>query len=203
LPAKHGENFEQDIGDDCKCRRPPDDWVAEKINLTVVLAPEVDASSKDRPGGGARIPGVRLNETRVSLPHDFLEFPELAKEARATVIDLLDVFTELRMVVLLDVPDAVRQGAAFCAGDFLLLETPVWQFDFVRKQDTARHDMDEFELCLNGSESLLGRLTVRHGLDDLHSEHIVSITFEALVTISGNLLLPVCFGDWGPLVVRV
>jgi hypothetical protein len=128
----------------------------------VVAAPEVDTTTKDWPRSRARVPCVRVNETGVGSPHDLLQLPELAEETGVTVVDLFGIFLERRMLVALNVPDAVGKSAALCAGDFLLLEAPVRKLDFVREQYTAGHEVDKLELGLNSSQALLGFLTVRH-----------------------------------------
>lgn len=74
---------------------------------------------------------MRVDEASVGGPHDTLELPELAKEARVAVVDLFSVFLELGVLVALNVPDAVGESAALGAGDFLLFETPVRQLDLV------------------------------------------------------------------------
>lgn len=103
---------------------------------------------------------MRFDESSVGGPHDFLELPELAEEARVAVVDLLCVFLKLGMFVALDVPDAVGQSAALCASHFLLLKAPVGKLDLVREQNTASHDVDELELGLNGTDTVLSDFTI-------------------------------------------
>ena len=65
----------------------------------MVLAPEIDAATENRPRLGARVPGVRLDKPGIGLPHDDLELPELAEEAGVGVVDLLGIRTERVMLV--------------------------------------------------------------------------------------------------------
>lgn len=146
---------------------------------------------------------MRLDETSVCCPHDLLELPELAEETWVAVVDLFRILVKLRMDVALDVPDTVWQSATLGASDLLLFETPVGQFDLVREEHTASHDVNELELCLNSSQALLGVLAVRHGLDDLYAEQVVGVTLEALVSICGDLILPVSLSEWRTHIVRV
>jgi hypothetical protein len=119
------------------------------------------------------------------------------------VVHLLGIFLESRMLVALNVPDAVGESTLLCTGDFLLLETPVGEFDFVREQYTAGHEVDKLEFSLDSSQALLGFFAVRHGLDDLNAEQIVGITLEVRVSVGADFVLPVGFGDRWAVVVRV
>ena len=203
LPYQDRESLEDGVqGDGCG-GRPPNKRVANKVDLAVVAAPEVDTTAENWPRLRARVPRVRVDKTSVGSPHDALQLPELAKEARVAVVDLLGVFLELRVLVALDVPDTVGKSAALGASDFLLFETPVRQLDLVREQHTASHEVDELELGLDSAKTFLGLLAVRHGLDNLDAEEIVGITLEALVSVSAHLVLPVGFSDRRAVVVRV
>lgn len=57
--------------------------------------------------------------------------------------------------------------------------------------------MNELEFGLDCSDTLLRNSAIRHAWNDLDSKQVVGITFEAIVAISRNLLLPVCLRDWG------
>lgn len=50
LPSKNGNTLEEDPDDNCSGRSPPDDWVANEVNVAVVSAPEVDTTGQDGPG---------------------------------------------------------------------------------------------------------------------------------------------------------
>ncbi|THW59526.1 hypothetical protein D6D20_06439 [Aureobasidium pullulans] len=139
----------------------------------------------------------------VGGPHDLLELPEFAEEARVAVVDLLCILLELRVFVALNVPDTVGLSASLCASYLLLFEAPVGKLDLVREQNTASHDVNELELGLNGTDTVLGHLTVGQVLDDLNLEKIVCISLEAFITVCRNLVLPVSVGHWGTVVVRV
>lgn len=156
LPAQDGNALEDNPSKDSHRRRPPDDGVTEEVNLRVGLTPEVDTSAEDGPGLGAGIPGVGVGEAGVGLPHDLLQLPELSKEARAAVVDLFDVVTELRVLVVLDVPETVGERAAAGTSHLLLLRGPVRELHLVGEENAASHDVDETELGLDGSQTLLG-----------------------------------------------
>lgn len=131
LPSEDSQTFEDDIEKDGNSRRPPDKRVANEIDLTVILAPEVDATAQDGPGWGARIPSVRLDKTGIGVPHDLLQFPELTKETWIAIVDLFCSCAKLRMLVLLNIPDAIGKSTALRACYFLLLRCPIWKLDFV------------------------------------------------------------------------
>ena len=77
---------------------------------------------------------MRLSKASVGLPHDLLQFPELAEKPGVTVVDFLDLtIHHQRMDIALDVPDAVGQGTLPSAGNLLLLKAPVGKLDFVRE----------------------------------------------------------------------
>lgn len=203
LPSQNGETLECDVETDRSGAGPPDERISDEVDLAVVFTPEVDTSPEDWPGWRAGVPGVRFDETGVGSPHDPLQLPELAKEAWVAVIDLLGVFTKFRVNVGFNIPDAVGEGTAFGTGDFLLLETPVWKLDLVREESASGHDVDQSELGLNSAKALFGLLTVRHLLDNLNTEKIVGVSLETCVTICGDLILPVGFGDWWTDIMRV
>jgi hypothetical protein len=117
----------------------------------MVATPEVDTTAKDGPRSWARVPCVGVDETSVGGPHDLLQLPELAKETGVAVVHLLGIFLESRMLVALNVPDAVGESTLLCTRDFLLIKAPVGEFDFVREQYTAGHEVDKLELSLDGS----------------------------------------------------
>lgn len=137
---------------------------------------------------------MRFDQTGVGCPHDTLKLPELAEETRVAVVDLFGVLLELRMFVLLNIPEAVGDGAAFCASNLLLLETPVGELDLVREQSAASHEMDQSELCLDGANAFLGDSAFRHVLDNLDLEKVVGITLETLVSVCRDLVLPIGIG---------
>lgn len=91
LPSQSGNSLEQDVNGDCGRRRPPYQGISEKVDLTMVTAPEIDTTTEDRPRWRSRIPCVRLNQTRVGGPHHLLQFEKLTQEARIAVIDFLRV----------------------------------------------------------------------------------------------------------------
>ena len=203
LPSQDRESLEDCIEGNRCGRRPPDKRIADEVDLAVVAAPKVDTTAKNWPRLGTRVPRVRVNKTSVGGPHNTLELPELAEEARVAVIDLLSVFLELGVLVALNVPDTVGESAALGASNFLLFETPVRQLDLVREQHTAGHQVNELELGLNSAKTLLGLFAIRHGLDNFDAEEIVGVTFEALVSVCAHLVLPVCFSDRRAVVVGV
>jgi hypothetical protein len=49
LPSKNGNALDDDVEADQGSGAPPYHWVAKEVDLTVVLAPEVDTTTKDRP----------------------------------------------------------------------------------------------------------------------------------------------------------
>lgn len=120
LPPQDGDALEKGIDGNGQCRAPPNNRIAHEVHLAVVLAPEVDTALQNRPGRRPRIPGVRLHESGVRLPHDLLKLPELAKEARVVIIDLLGRLAQERVLVILNVPQAIRKSTTTSAGNFLL-----------------------------------------------------------------------------------
>lgn len=76
-------------------------------------------------------------------------------------------------------PDTVRLGRILITRNFLLIEAPVWQFDFVTEEIASSEDMSKLELCSQGSDSLL-RVAISIGLfrNDLHLEIVICITVE-------------------------
>lgn len=188
LPTEDGNTFDGNVKTDERRGGPPNDGIAEEIDLAVVLAPEVDTPTKDGPGWRARIPGVGFDKSGVSLPHDFLKLPEFSEKAWIAVIDLgrvrtkftrtkpghhgpnlthlLGVFLHKRMDVSFNVPDTIRESSALCAGHLLLFEAPVWKFDLVREEGAAGHQVYKSELRLYCPESLLCFGPVRHRFHD-------------------------------------
>jgi hypothetical protein len=144
---------------------------------------------------------VRFNKTSICVPHNLLQLPELAKETRISVIDLLGILSKLWVLVLFNIPDTVRKGSALGASNFLLLRRPIWKLDFVREEHTASHDVNKLELCLNCTNAFLGFFAIRHTLNNFNTEEIVSIPLKSLVTIRRNFILPFGFGDrWSDIV---
>src|SRR3569833_2163184 len=203
LPPQHGEALEDDVDGDGAGGGPPDERVAHQVDLAMVLAPEVDAAQEERPRARARVPGVRLDEAGVGLPHDLLELDELAEEARVAVVDHLGVGAERVVLVRLDVPHAVWQGAAPSAGHLQQHQNPHKQQHQEREEDAARHDVDQAELALDGPHALLRQLAERLLLDDLDAEEVVGVAVESLVAVGGDLVLPISLGDRGSDIVRV
>lgn len=146
---------------------------------------------------------MRFDEAGVSAPHDLVQFPELAKETGITVVDPLGILAELRVLVLLNVPDTVGEGSALRAGDFLLLVAPVWELDLVGEELAAGHSVDQLELSLDSAESLLCFDAIRKMLDDLDAEDIVRITLEILISIPRNFVLPIGLSNRRPDIMRV
>lgn len=107
------------------------------------------------------------------------------------------------MIILFDIPDTVGKSTALSTGNFLLLETPIWQLDLVGEKNTAGHDVDEFELALDGSQSLLCVFPIGHGFDDLDPEEIIGIALKALIAICSHFILPIGFCDRRSDIVRV
>lgn len=111
LGADKDEQPDGDVSADGKRACPPDDWVADQINLPMVLDPEVlrrandrvskgsnaidisrkthDTATHERPGRRPRIVRMPVRQTGVCVPHDGLKLKELGKEARLDVVDLL------------------------------------------------------------------------------------------------------------------
>lgn len=166
-------------------------------------APEVDTAAEDRPSLGARIPGMRLNKTGIRLPHDLLKLPELAEESRVAIVDLFGVSSELRMVVGLDVPKTVGEGAALGAGNLLLFRGPIRKLDLVGEKNTASHDVHQLELGVNGTKTFLSNAALRLLLNNLDTEKVVGISIEALIAISRDLVLPISLGNRGTNVMRM
>lgn len=160
LPSENSETLEDDINRNCQGGCPPDNWVADEVNLAVVLAPEVDAALEDWPGVRARVPGVRFDKSGVGVVHDLLQLPEFAKEARVSVVDLLCVGSQKGVLVLLHIPDAVWKSSSLSTSNLLLLRCPFRKLDLVGEKNTSSHNMNKLELCLDRSEALLGSLTI-------------------------------------------
>ncbi len=169
----------------------------------MLLTPEVNSTTEDRPRLWARIPGMRVQESSIRSPHHLLQLPELAQEAGLIIVDLLDIWTnELCVLVLLNVPDRVWTGTLLGTSNFLLLRCPFWEFDLVGEQRAAGHGVDESELGLDGPQVVLA-FTLRLLLDDLDAEIVVGITFEASISVSRNLILPLGLCHWWADVVGV
>lgn len=146
---------------------------------------------------------MRFDKSSVGAPHDLVEFPELPEEARVTVVHTFSILTELRVVILFNIPDAVGKGAALCAGDFLLLITPVRKFDFVREKNATSHSVDKLEFGLDGAETFLCFRALGEVFNNFNAEDIVRVTFKTLVSISRNLILPFCLCNRRPDIMRM
>lgn len=167
----------------------------------MATTPEVDTTTQKRPGLGARVPGVRVSETRVSPPHDLVKLPELAKETRLVVVDPFGVWAKVRAGIALNVPQTVWQGATTSTGHFLLFRCPFRKLDFVGEKNTVGHNVDESELSFDGSEPLLSSSALGLALDDFDTEVVVGIAIKALETISRYFILPFLLAHRGADVV--
>lgn len=78
LPSQKSNTLENGEDGDGDGGGPPDDRVANQVDLAVLLAPEVDTAAENWPGLWAGIPGVGVEESSIGGPHDLLELPELA-----------------------------------------------------------------------------------------------------------------------------
>lgn len=203
LPAKNRNTLEEKVNANGHRRGPPNEGVSEEVNLTVVFTPEVDTAEHSGPRRRARVPGMRLSQAGVGLPHHLLKFPELTKKSGVTVVDLLGVLRQHGVRIGFDVPHTVGQSTTPRTSNFLLVISPLGQLHLVGEQDAASHDVDQAELRLNSPKALLRLITVGHGLDDFNSEEVIGVTSKAVVTISGDLELPVNISDRRPLIVRV
>lgn len=146
---------------------------------------------------------MRFCEAGVGPPHNLLELPELAEETRVAVVDTLSTFIHLRMNIALNVPNTVGKSTSTGTCDLLLLKTPLGKFSLVREKDAACHDVNEPELRLNSSKTLLRLGPIRLCLHDLYAEQVISIALESSVTIGGDFVLPVSLSDRGTNVVGV
>ena len=203
LPPQQRQPLERNIQPHGRGRSPPDQGIADEVDLPIILAPEIDAAFEDGPGGRAGVPGVGLDEPGIRRPHDLLQFPEFAEEARVAVVDFLFAAGHLWMGVGFHIPDAVWEGPAAGAGDFLLFEAPVGELDFVAEEHAAGHEVHEFEFGLDGAEAGFGYAAVGEGFDDFQAEEVVGVAFEAFVAVGRDFVLPVCFRDGGAHVVGV
>lgn len=203
LPSENSNALEENPDDNGDGGCPPDDRVTKEVDLSVVLTPEVDTALEQRPRLRSRLPGVRVSQASVGLPHDLVQLPELAEETRVSVVDLFGILPELGMLVVLDVPQAVGHATLAGAGNFLLLRGPIRKLDLVGEESATSHDVNEAELGLNSANTLLGDGALGLFLDDLDTEEIVGITIEPFITIRGNLVLPLSLADRGTNIVRV
>lgn len=203
LPAENGDSLEEDPDGDGGGDGPPDNGVAEQVDLSVIAAPEVDAAAENGPRLGARVPGVGVGQTSVCLPHDLVKLDKLANETGLAVVDLFGIVAKLGVLVMLNVPETVGKTTALGAGDFLLLRGPVGELDLVGEEDTASHEMDKTELGLNGTEALLGGGAVREGLLNLDLEVVIGVAVEALITVGRDFVLPFSLAHWGADIVGV
>jgi len=195
LPPKDSEPLKQNIDDHCSRGTPPNEGVADQVNLGVVLAPEVNTAAEKRPGLGAGIPCVRLDKAGVCLPHNLLELPELSEETGVRVVHSLGTLAKRRVLILLNVPNTVGESTAFSASDFLLLRSPVRKLDLVREQNASGHNVNKSELGVNGADTLSRDTTFGLLLDDLDAEEVVGISVKAFVSVRRYLVLPVDFRD--------
>ena len=107
------------------------------------------------------------------------------------------------MLILFNVPNAVRKSPLLGACNFLLFRGPRRKLDLVGEQNTASHYVNELELGLDSSDTVLGFLTIGHLFDDLNTEVIIGIAFKALISVRRNLILPVSLGNGRSDIVRM
>ena len=116
LSSQDEESTNSDVGKDGESRRPPDERVADEVDLAMILDPavvdsisasevfvkggdaQVDPALEERPRARSRVVGVTVRQAGVRLPHDGLELGELAKEARLAVVDLLRAVRDWKAV---------------------------------------------------------------------------------------------------------
>jgi hypothetical protein len=202
LPSENRQTLDSNVQGNGSSGRPPNDWVTNKVDLTMVLTPEIDATAQDRPRSRAGIPRVRLNEASVCFPHYLLKLPEFAKETRSPIVDFLGIFANHWVLVGLDIPDAVWKCTSFGAGHFLLFETPFGKLDLVREKNAACHRVYKLELGLNGPQIILA-FAVRQRFYNLDAEKIVRVAFETFIAVCGDFLLPIDLANWRSLIMRV
>lgn len=109
-----------------------------------------NSAVKQWPLMGSRIVGMPIRQSRIRPPHDGLQLPELSKESWEPIVDRLRVRRHFKsssstgnmvrkvrltklVLIGLDEPERVGLDRILVTGHFLLLETPVWQLDFVRE----------------------------------------------------------------------
>lgn len=203
LPAEYCERLKGEVDGNGSGRGPPNYRVADEVDLTIIFTPKVDSTLQDRPARGTRVPSVRFDETGIGAPHDLIQFPELAKEARITVVDPLNIIAELGVFILFDVPNTVGERSALRAGDFLLFVTPFGKLDLVGKEEAAGHCVNELELGLDSAEPLLCFGAIREVLNDLEPEDVVRVTLEIFVSIRRNFILPFGLTNRWPDIMRM
>ena len=204
LPSQESDTLKDGKDGDCDGGRPPDDWVADEVDLTVLFAPEVDTTAENGPRLWARVPSVRVEETSVGGPHDFLELPELAEKTWVLVVYLLNICVlHSWMIVLLDVPDTVWKSSLLGTSDLLLLRSPLGKLDLVGEKSAASHDVNKSELGLDSTDGLFSEIALRFGLDNFNTEEVVGIAVESSITISGDLVLPLSLSHWWTNIVRM
>jgi len=120
-----------------------------------------------------------------------------------SVVDLFGTLTQSRVLITLDVPDAIWQSTTLGACDFLLLESPIWKLDLVREESAAGHNVNELELGLDRTQTFLCNSAVRQRLDDFYTEEVISVTVKAFVAVGRNFVLPFGLTDWWSDIVRV
>jgi hypothetical protein len=105
--------------------------------------------------------------------------------------------------IAFNVPNAIGEGAAPCASDFLLLKPPVRKLDFVGEEHTASHDVDKLELGLDSPKTLLSLCSVRLALDDFNAEEVIRIALKTFITIGRYLVLPISLCNGRANIVRM
>lgn len=169
----------------------------------MVSAPEVDTPKQRWPRRRTRVPVVGLSQASIGGPHHLLKLPEFAQEAGVSVIDLLCVFGQHGMRVRLDVPKTVGQATTSRTSHFLLTPAPFRKLHFMRKQNTACHEVNEPELSFNGPQSFLGLFALGRRLHNVDLEEIVCVTSKSLKTVGRYFKLPVHISNGRPLVMGV
>lgn len=88
LLTKYKEDTNDEVSGDTGSAHPPGEGVANKVDMTMFLYPEVDAAAECGPVPWVRVVRVAASETGVGPPHDLLEFPPFAEESREFVVNL-------------------------------------------------------------------------------------------------------------------
>lgn len=177
--------------------QPPDGSVTEKIDLSVILNPEVDTSLEEGPGLRSRLPGMGISKSLVDSPHDLVQLEELGQERGGSVRGSVSGIHESGVGVRLNVPDGVGKSSRLGASYLLLLKGPLGELDRVREQSTTSDGVDKSELGVDGSNTVPRDTLLGLGLDNLDSEVIIGITIETGVTVGGNLVLVVSLRHGG------
>lgn len=147
LSADDDEGAGDEVRGDGEGGRPPDERVADEVDLSMVLHPKVDATPQPRPLTGPRVVCVLFRQSGVCLPHDRLKLQKLAHEPGLVIVDFFVLGTELGMLVGFDVPQRIIPDGVLVARHLLLLEPPFGKLDFVGKQVAASHDVAQTKVA--------------------------------------------------------